>query len=180
MRPLVLAWWHRHDVTSIAKWRWTGVILIASDLVSSLLLSSNDSVSNFYWTRGSNLCFSTSFTYFSHYFHILVFSCSCYLLVSLCLSWLHGNLISCPIFSYLGHYEVVRCMCAPMFLAHIVLVSSEGDVCGTLVVDSVPVPGLFPISALFRRFLVQTSIGWLRIIPFFLHISFKLVLSCMT
>ncbi len=38
---------------------------------------------------------------FSHmflfcYFHILVFLQNCYLLISLRLSWLHGNAISCP------------------------------------------------------------------------------------
>ncbi len=120
MYPLVLAWWRQHVVTSIAKWRWTGVILIASNMVSSLLPSSNNSISSFYWTRGSKLCLFTGFSYFGCYFLMLGFLHSHYLLVSLCLSQLHRNLISHPIFSYLGHSEVVRCMCTPMFLAHIV------------------------------------------------------------
>jgi hypothetical protein len=48
-------------------------------------------------TRGSELCFLTCFSYFSCYFHILVFLHNCYLLISLRLSWLHGNPIYCPI-----------------------------------------------------------------------------------
>ncbi len=94
---------------------WTGVILIASDLASFLSLSSNNRVSSFYWTRGSKLCFLTCFSYFSCYFLILVFLWTRYLLVYLHLSWLHGNLISCPIFSYLWHSEVVHCTCTPCF-----------------------------------------------------------------
>ncbi len=177
MYPLVLAWCCQHDVTSIAKLRWTVVIMIAINLASSLLLSSNNRVSSFYWTEESKLWFLTSFSYFSGYFLILVFLHSCYLLVSLRLSWLHGNPISCPFFSYLGHSKVVHCTCAPMFLIHIALVSSERDVRGTLVVESVL--DFFPISALCQRFLVQTSIGQSRIIPFFLHKSLKLALSCL-
>ncbi len=46
------------------------------------------------------------------------------------------------------------------------MVFSKQDARGNLVVDSVPV--FFPISAFCQRFLVQMSIGQLRIIPFFL------------
>jgi hypothetical protein len=42
---------------------------------------------------------------------------------------------------------------------------SMQDACGNLVVDSLPV--FFPLSAFCRRFLVQTSVGQLRVIPFF-------------
>ncbi len=101
MYPLVFAWWRQHDITGIARWRWTGVILIAGNLASPLSLSSNDRVSSFYWSRGSKLCFLTSFSYFSGYFIILGFLRSHYLLVSLRLSWLHGNPIFCPVFSNL-------------------------------------------------------------------------------
>ncbi len=62
--------------------------------VPSLLLSSNNWVSSFCWTRGSKLGFLTSFSYFSCYFLILGFLLSPYFLVPSCLSWLHGNQIS--------------------------------------------------------------------------------------
>ncbi len=97
----------------------TAIILIASNLASFLLLSSYNRVSSFYWIRGSKHCFQTSFSYLNCYFLILVFSCNCYWLVLLCLSWLHGNLFSCPVFSHPWHSKVLPCTCAPIFLAHI-------------------------------------------------------------
>ncbi len=100
---------------------WTSIILIASNLASSLLVSSNNRVSSFYWNRESKHCFLTSFSHPNCYFLILVFACNCYLLVSLHLSWLHGNPISHPVFSYLWDSKVLSCTCAPMFLAHITL-----------------------------------------------------------
>jgi hypothetical protein len=78
-----------------------------------LLLNSNDRVSSIYWTRGSIL---TRFSYFSRYFLILVFLQNHYSLISSHLSWLHGNPISCPVFSYPWHFKAVHCTCAPMFL----------------------------------------------------------------
>jgi hypothetical protein len=95
------------------------VILIASNLVSFLSLSSQDRVRSFYWIRVSKHCFLTSFSYLNCYFLILVILRNCYLLVSWCHSWLHGNLISCPIFLYCWHSVVLCCMCAHIFLAHI-------------------------------------------------------------
>ncbi len=88
-------------------------------MTSSLLLSSNDRISSFYWIRGSKHCFLTSFSYLNCYFFILVFLRNHYLLFCLRLSWLHGNLISRPIFSYLFYSGVLRCTCTPIFLAHI-------------------------------------------------------------
>jgi hypothetical protein len=82
-----------------------------------LMLISNNKVSRLYWTRGSKLCFLTRFSYFSCYFLILEFLQICYLLISLLLSWLHGNPISHPIFVYLWPSKVVRHTCPPMFLA---------------------------------------------------------------
>jgi hypothetical protein len=99
---------------------WTSIILIASNLASFLLLSSNNRISRFYWVRGSKHCFLTSFSYLNCYFLYLVFMCNCYLLVSSHLSQLHGNPISHPIFSYLWDSEVLRRMCTPIFLAHII------------------------------------------------------------
>jgi hypothetical protein len=132
---------------------------------SSLSLCSNDRVGCVYWARGSKLSLLTSFSYFNCYFLILGFLCSCYLLVSLRLSWLHGNQISLPVLSYLGHSKVVGSTCAPHVSSMDRAVSSEQDVCGTLVVDSVP--SSFLIPALCQRFLVQTSVWRLHIIPFF-------------
>ncbi len=63
--------------------------------------------------------FLTSFSYLHCYFLFLVFLRNCYLLVSLRYSWLHGNPISRPIFSYLWYSEVLRRTCAPIFVAHI-------------------------------------------------------------
>ncbi len=98
---------------------WTSVILIASDLAWSLLLSSNNRISSFHLIRGSKLGFLTSFSYLNCYFLILVFSRSCYLLVSLRLSRLHGNPTSHPNFSYFWDSEILPHTCAPIFLAHI-------------------------------------------------------------
>jgi hypothetical protein len=57
-------------------------------LATSYHLNKNDRVSSFYWTRGSKQCFLTCFSYFS-----------CYFLLSLHLSRLHGN----PIFRPASH-----------------------------------------------------------------------------
>ncbi len=83
----------------------------------TLWLNRIDRVSSFYWTRRSKLCFLTRFSYFSCYLLILVFLQNCYSLISLRLSWMHRNQISCPVFLYLWNSEVVRCMCAPILLA---------------------------------------------------------------
>ncbi len=50
-----------------------------------------------YYSSGSKLCFLTCFSYFSRSFLILVFSRNHYSLITLRLSWLHGNLISPPV-----------------------------------------------------------------------------------
>jgi hypothetical protein len=71
-------------------------------MATSYRLNGNNRVSSFYWTRGSKLCFLTCFSYFSCYFHILVFLLNHYLLISSRLSWLHGNPISCPVSCILG------------------------------------------------------------------------------
>ncbi len=98
---------------------WTSIILIASVLAPYLLLSSNNRFSSFYWIRGSKHCFRTRFSNLNCYFLFLVFLRNRYLLVSLRLSWLHGNPISCPIFLYLWDSKVLHRTCPPIFLAHI-------------------------------------------------------------
>ncbi len=130
-----------------------------------LLPSSNDRISSFYWIRGSKNCFLTSFSYLNCYFLFLVFLRNHYLLVSLGLSRLHGNLISHPIFLYLlfSKYHVLH---VPQYFWHTWGVFSKQDARGTLVHESVPV--FFPRSACCQRFLMQMSFGSLQIIPFLL------------
>jgi hypothetical protein len=70
--------------------------------VTSYRLNRNNRFSSFYWTRGSKLCCLAWFSYFSCYFHILVFLLNRYLLISLRLFWLHGNPISHPVSRTLG------------------------------------------------------------------------------
>jgi hypothetical protein len=98
---------------------WTSIILIASNLASFLSLRSYNRVCSFYWIRESKHCFLTSFSYLNCYFLILVFLRNCYLLVSLCLSRVHENPVSHPIFSYLWDSKVQCQKCAPILLAHI-------------------------------------------------------------
>jgi hypothetical protein len=52
--------------------------------VTSYCLNRNNRVSSFHWTRGSKLCFLTCFSYFSCYFHILVFLRNRYLIIFFC------------------------------------------------------------------------------------------------
>ncbi len=84
-------------------------------LGTSYCLNRNNRVSSFYWTRGSKLCFLTYFSCFSCYFHILVFSQNCYSLISLRLSWLHGNLISRPVSCTLGTPSLYVVYAPPCF-----------------------------------------------------------------
>jgi hypothetical protein len=92
-----LAIW-RHPIAkcTLAIWQPIAKHSLAI-LATSYCLNRNNRVSSFYKTRGSKLCFLTCFSYFSCYFLILVFLQNCYSLISLFLSWLHGNPISCPV-----------------------------------------------------------------------------------
>jgi hypothetical protein len=132
-------------------------------LATSYCLNRNDRVSSFYQTRGSKLCFLTYFSYFSRYFHILVFLWICYLLVSLRPFLASRESNSLSRFSYLWHYEAVRCTCAPIFLAQNAWVSQSKT-----------------LSAFHQRFLVQMSIGRTQTIPFLLTKILELRLSCVT
>jgi hypothetical protein len=98
-----LAIW-RHPIAkcTLAIWRQPIAKHSLAILATSYCLNRNNRVSSFYWTRGSKLCFLTCFSYFSRYFHILVFLQNRYSLISLHLSWLHGNPISRPISCTLG------------------------------------------------------------------------------
>jgi hypothetical protein len=89
----------------LAIWHYFIVKCTLAILAASYCLNRNDRVSSFYWTRGSKLCFLTCFSYFSRYFLILVFLRKCYLLISSCLSWLHGILISCPVSRTFGTWS---------------------------------------------------------------------------
>jgi hypothetical protein len=86
----------------LAIWRQPIAKHSLAIMATSNCLNRNNRVSSFYWTRGSKLCFITCFSYFSCYFHILVFLQNRYLLISSCLSWLHGNPISHPVSRTIG------------------------------------------------------------------------------
>ncbi len=130
-----------------------------------LSLSRNKRISSFYWIRGSKHSFLTSFSNLNRYLLFLVFSCNFYLLVSSRLFWLHGNLISHPVFLYLW-YSKYHFVHAPPYFWHTWRVLSKKDACGNLVQELVLV--FFPRSAFRRRFLMRMSIGSLQIIPFLL------------
>jgi hypothetical protein len=129
------------------------------------LLSSNDRICIFNWIRGSKHCFLTSFSNLNCYILFLFFTRNHYLLVSSHLSWLHGNPISHPVFSYLwfSEYHIVY---MPPFFWYTLCVFSKQDACGNLVQEFLP--AFFPRSAFCRRFLTQTSIGSSQNIPFLL------------
>ncbi len=103
------AWCHQHCYMT-----WTGVILIASSLASSLLLSSNNRVSSFYWTRGSKLCFLTQLllSYSRIFSKLLLTSFSAPFLAAQ-----ESDFLSC--FLIPSHSEVLSRSCAPILLAHI-------------------------------------------------------------
>ncbi len=146
-------------------------------LATSYPLNRNDRVSSFNWTRGSKLCFLTCFSYFSHYFLILVFLQNCYSLISSCLSRLHGNLISCHVSCTIGtpSWYIVH---APPYFWHRTRGFLEGRHLWEEVVDSPSV--ILSLYAFHRRFQVQTSIGRTWIIPFLLTKILELTLSCVT
>jgi hypothetical protein len=135
-------------------------------LATSYCLNRNDRVSSFHWTRGSKQCFLSCFSYFSCYFHILVFLQNCYLLIYFC------AFLGCTGIQFLVPFLIPLALWASMLYMspHIsgteCVGFSKQDAHGNIVVDSLPV--IFPLSSFCRRFLVQTSIGWMWIIPFLL------------
>ncbi len=150
---------------------------MARDLASFLSLSSNNRVISFYWIRGGKHCFLTSFSYLNCYFCFLVFSSNHYLLVSLCLSWLHRNPISHPVFSYL---YTLRCYVvrAPPLFGHTSCIFSKQDAHGNLVLDSVPV--FFPVSPFTEGFSREFPLGNHKSYLFFSLKILELTLSCVT
>jgi hypothetical protein len=99
---LLAIWRHPIAKCTLAIWGQPIAKHSSTILATSYCLNRNDRAGSFYWTRGSKLCFLTCFSYFSCYFHILVFLLNCYLLISLRPSWLHRNPISCPVSCTLG------------------------------------------------------------------------------
>ncbi len=100
---MLVIWWHQIAKCMLAIW-WQPIAKHPLAIMATFYrLNKNNRVSSFYWTRGIKLCFLTCFSYFSCYIHILVFLLNWYLLISLCLSRLHGNQISCPISWYIVH-----------------------------------------------------------------------------
>ncbi len=132
---------------------------------NTLLLSSNDRISSFYWIRESKHCFLKYFSNLNRYFLFLVFLRNCYLLVSLGLSPLSGNPISHPVFLIPLVLQVPRCTCAPIFLAHMThfLKARCSWEPGTRISTIFP-----PRSTFCQRFLMQMSVASLQIIPFLL------------
>ncbi len=126
-------------------------------LVTSYCLNRNDRVSSFYWTRGSKLCFLTCFSYFSLYFHILVFLQNCYLLNFFC------TFLGCTGIQFLILFLIPLALQASTSYMH---PHVSGTKCvgflkqnahGNLVVASLSVNR--PFSAFCQRFLVQTPVG---------------------
>ncbi len=114
-----LAIW-RHPIAkcTLANWRQPIAKHSLAILATSYHINRNYRGSSFYKTRGSKLCFLTCFSYFSCYFHILVFLWNRYILISSCpFFWLHGNTISCPVSCTIGtpSYYVVH---APPYFWH--------------------------------------------------------------
>jgi hypothetical protein len=130
-----------------------------------LLLSSNNRITSFDWIRGSKHCFLTSFSNFYCYFLFLIFLRNLCLLVSSHLSWLHRTSISYPVFIPFV-LQILRCSCAPMFLAHFTrfLKVKRSWEPGTKISTGI----LSPFRLSFQRFLMQTSVGLLQIIPILL------------
>ncbi len=157
----------RADIANLLLTIWQSNVakFTFCDLATSMLLSSNDRICSFIWIRGSKHSFLISFSNFYCYFLIQVFSQRCYLLVSSHLSRLHGTPISYPVFIPFV-LRILRCTCAPMFLAHLTHFLKVRRLweSGTKISASI----LSPFHLSFRRFLMQMSIGRLRIIPFLL------------
>ncbi len=128
----------------LAIWLYLIAEHMLAILATFYCLNRNNRVSSFYKTRGSKLWFLICFSYFSSYFHILVFLQNCYLLISSPFFWLHGNPISRPVSRTIGtpSYYVVH---APPYISSTERVGfSKQDTHGNLVVASLPV--IFPLS----------------------------------
>jgi hypothetical protein len=100
-------------------------------MATSYCLNRNNRVCSFYWTRGSKLCFLTCFSYFSCYFSYSSIFAK-FLLTNFFAPFSaarESNFLSR--FLYLWHYKLVRCTCAPMFLAQNAWVSQSKTLVGT-------------------------------------------------
>ncbi len=73
-------WWHRIAKHTLANWQQPIAKYSLAISATFYCLNRNNRVSSFYKTRGSKLCFLTCFSYFSCYFHILVFLQNRYLI----------------------------------------------------------------------------------------------------
>jgi hypothetical protein len=129
-----------------------------------LSLNSNNSVTSFSWTRGSKLCFLTRFYYFSRYFLILVF------LQKLLLTNFFTPFSAAQESNIFSRFLVPLALNGSTLYVHPHISGTEcmrfskQDAQGNLVVDSTQV--FFCLSAFCQRFLMQTSIGQMQIIPF--------------
>jgi hypothetical protein len=161
----------------LAIWRHPIAKHSLAIMATTYCLNRNNRVSSFYWTRGSKLCFLTCFFYFSCYFHILVFSLNCYILISYAFLGCTGIRFLVPFLVPLALQAGTSYM-RPNVSGTERMGFLKQDACGNLVVDSLPVN--FPLFAFCRRFLMQTTVGQTRIILFLLTKILKLTLSCVT
>jgi hypothetical protein len=99
---LRVIWRHPIAKCTVAIWQQPIAKHSLAVLATSYCLNRNNRVSSFYQTRGSKLCFLTCFSCFSCYFHILVFSQNCYVIISSqpFSAARESDFLSC--FSYLG------------------------------------------------------------------------------
>ncbi len=109
----------RHQIAkcTLAIWQYPIAKHSLAILATSYRLNRNNRVGSLYKTRGSKLCFLTCFSYFSCYFHFLVFLQNRYVLISLrpfLAAW-ESDFLSC--FFYLGtpSWNVVH---APPYFWH--------------------------------------------------------------
>ncbi len=127
-----------------------------------LSLCRNNRISSFYWIRGSKHSFLTSFSNLNCYFFSSIFAQL--LLTSFfapfSVVW-ESNFSSRFLYLCFSKYHVLH---TPPYSWHTWRVFSKQDACGNLVQELVPVSR----SAFCQRFLMQTSIGSLQIIPFLL------------
>ncbi len=172
---LLAIWLYFIPKCTLAIWRHPIAKHTLAILATFYCLNRNDRVSIFYWIRGSKLCFLTCFSYFSRYFLILVFLWKRYLLISLRLSQLHGNPISCPFSHTFGtpSWYVVH---TPPYFWHITRGFLEARC--SWEPGSRLTTGDLSLFCLSPKALVWMSVGRMRIIPFLLTKILKLTLSC--
>jgi hypothetical protein len=173
-----LAIWHYYIAKcTLAIWQHPIAKHTLAILATSYCLYKNDRVSSFYWTRGSKLCYS-------HVSLILVATFLFSVFAELLFTNFFVPFSAARESDFSSQFLVPLALQPSLSYVHPYISGTERvsflkqDACGNLVVASLPV--IFPLSAFRRRFLVQTSIGQMLIIPFLLTKILALTLSCVT